>query len=443
MTGPGGARRDGDRRGRPRVPGGRLPAHRRPPPGVDPLDGTVTRDRLGVGPAPGRRRRPRARPAGRRRVGRAGWWPCAWAPESVDPVLRRCGRPGRRRRPGPAGRRGRRPPLRGRAGRRRTRPGPHAGSPRVAPFGRPDLVLCGDRSVDRGTGALPAYLAHELGATQALGLVALEVAGGPDSGACWSSGASTPDGASACRCRCPRCARWRGPARACAGPRCPVSWRSTARRSRSTARPPWSRPRCPGALHVGPPGPTARGPGSSPPPADDDPRLRLLALTGALVAHDPPTVVHPADAAEAADVLLGVPGPSRLPRRRSPSRGTAGRDPPGRRPLAGGRRPGRRPAAVLVVPLGATEQHGPHLPVTTDAEIAVAVVETAAAARPAPGGRPRSWPTARAASTTVSPAPSPSARRPPSRCWSSWAAPPPTRSPTWCSPAPTAATPRP
>ena len=34
--------------------------------------------------------------------------------------------------------------------------------------------------------------------------------------------------------------------------------------------------------------------------------------------------------------------------------------------------------AVLVVPIGATEQHGPHLPVTTDADIAVAVVEAAA-----------------------------------------------------------------
>ena len=44
----------------------------------------------------------------------------------------------------------------------------------VAPRGRPALVLCGDRSVDRGTGALPAFVAHELGAAQALGLVTLE-----------------------------------------------------------------------------------------------------------------------------------------------------------------------------------------------------------------------------------------------------------------------------
>ncbi len=34
--------------------------------------------------------------------------------------------------------------------------------------------------------------------------------------------------------------------------------------------------------------------------------------------------------------------------------------------------------AVLIVPVGATEQHGPHLPLTTDTDIAVAVAEAAA-----------------------------------------------------------------
>ena len=38
-------------------------------------------------------------------------------------------------------------------------------------------VLCGDASADRGTGAVPAFLAAELGAAQALGLVAVEPAG--------------------------------------------------------------------------------------------------------------------------------------------------------------------------------------------------------------------------------------------------------------------------
>jgi hypothetical protein len=41
-----------------------------------------------------------------------------------------------------------------------------------------------------------------------------------------------------------------------------------------------------------------------PAPAGDDPRIRLLELTGALVAHDPPTIVGPVGAVEAADALL-------------------------------------------------------------------------------------------------------------------------------------------
>jgi hypothetical protein len=42
---------------------------------------------------------------------------------------------------------------------------------------QPALVRCGDRSADRSTGALPAFLARELGAAQALGLVSLPVDG--------------------------------------------------------------------------------------------------------------------------------------------------------------------------------------------------------------------------------------------------------------------------
>ncbi len=38
--------------------------------------------------------------------------------------------------------------------------------------------------------------------------------------------------------------------------------------------------------------------------------------------------------------------------------------------------------AVLAVPLGATEQHGPHLPLSTDTDVAVALCERLAAARP-------------------------------------------------------------
>lgn len=47
----------------------------------------------------------------------------------------------------------------------------------LAAAGRvPDVVVCGDRSADRGTGATPAHLAAELGAAQALGLTSLTVA---------------------------------------------------------------------------------------------------------------------------------------------------------------------------------------------------------------------------------------------------------------------------
>jgi electron transfer flavoprotein beta subunit len=42
-----------------------------------------------------------------------------------------------------------------------------------------DLVWCGDHSLDRGSGSVPAYLAALLGARQALGLVAIELDGSP------------------------------------------------------------------------------------------------------------------------------------------------------------------------------------------------------------------------------------------------------------------------
>ncbi len=41
------------------------------------------------------------------------------------------------------------------------------------------MVLCGLHSLDRGSGAVPAFLAHELGVAQALGLVALEAGATP------------------------------------------------------------------------------------------------------------------------------------------------------------------------------------------------------------------------------------------------------------------------
>jgi electron transfer flavoprotein beta subunit len=43
-----------------------------------------------------------------------------------------------------------------------------------------NLVLCGHASLDRGSGAVPAFLAHRLGWPQALGLVSLAFDGSPD-----------------------------------------------------------------------------------------------------------------------------------------------------------------------------------------------------------------------------------------------------------------------
>ena len=40
-----------------------------------------------------------------------------------------------------------------------------------------DVVICGDYSLDRGTGSVPAFIAHRLGVAQALGLVSLQIGG--------------------------------------------------------------------------------------------------------------------------------------------------------------------------------------------------------------------------------------------------------------------------
>ena len=81
-------------------------------------------------------------------------------------------------------------------------------------------VWCGDHSLDRGTGAVPAYLAAQLGLAQALGLVDVELEAAAGSVTAWAG--STAAGASACG--------WTAPA----------SSRSRERRPASGA-PPWAR----------------------------------------------------------------------------------------------------------------------------------------------------------------------------------------------------------
>lgn len=171
----------------------------------------------------------------------------------------------------------------------------------------PALVLCGDRSVDRGTGALPAFLAHELGAAQALGLVRLDVVddhGRPsdrilraerrlDGG--WRERLEIPLPA-VCSVEAAGVALRRAPlaaALASADEPVPVA-RADRRLGEGDDHP----------LRVGPTRPFRPRPRVLPAPTGHDPRARLLALSGALDAHDPPVVVGPVGAGAAADALL-------------------------------------------------------------------------------------------------------------------------------------------
>ena len=171
----------------------------------------------------------------------------------------------------------------------------------LAPYGRPALVMCGDRSADRGTGALPAFLAHRLGAAQALGLVALATTDQPLT----LVAERRLDGG------------WRERLRVACPAVCSVEGAGIRlRRASLTATLAAQRTVIPAVMAAGAGRPVARQQAEGavrpfrprtrvvPPPGGDDPRLRLLALTGALVAHDPPTVIGPVDASGAADALF-------------------------------------------------------------------------------------------------------------------------------------------
>lgn len=180
--------------------------------------------------------------------------------------------------------------------------------------GRPAAVVCGDRSSDRGTGALPAFLAHELGAAQALGLVRLAVDGGRlvgerrlDRGRREHLTIEPP---AVCSVEAAGVRLRRAPlpaTLAAAGADVPVV---------EPAEPGWG-PHRP-AVRLGAPRPYRPRTQRRPPPSGESPRERVLELTGALVAHDPPTVVGPTDPATAADALLDYLTRHGAPPHRSP-----------------------------------------------------------------------------------------------------------------------------
>ncbi|HEY5360125.1 MAG TPA: mycofactocin-associated electron transfer flavoprotein beta subunit [Streptosporangiaceae bacterium] len=166
-------------------------------------------------------------------------------------------------------------------------------------YGVPDLVLCGDRSADRGTGSFPAFLAAALSAAQVLGVVRME----PEDGGGVLRVHRRLDGGRREVLLVPRPAvvsveaagirlRRAGlPATLASGHvaipvvRAPAA--TAAHRIRVLGAHPY-RPR-PREL-AGPSGSALR---------------RTLELTGALVERTPPTVLGPLSPGQAADELLG------------------------------------------------------------------------------------------------------------------------------------------
>ncbi|MGP4015059.1 mycofactocin-associated electron transfer flavoprotein beta subunit [Saccharopolyspora sp. 5N708] len=162
----------------------------------------------------------------------------------------------------------------------------------------PDLVLCGDRSADGGTGTTPAFLAARLGAAQALGVVRLETDGRS------VLAHRRLDGGSRELLRLPRPAV--------------VSVEAAGVRLRRASLPALlaaqqaTVPAIPGeelasghsdkrGIHSRPRRPRPR---ELPAPTGTTAHDRMLELTGALRERTPPTVIGPLSAAEAVDELL-------------------------------------------------------------------------------------------------------------------------------------------
>lgn len=163
---------------------------------------------------------------------------------------------------------------------------------------RPDIVVCGDYSADRGTGSTPAFLAHELGACQALGLLELSVVDGElralrrlDGGRRERLAVSLP---AVCSVEPADTVLRRASLSAVlAAKRAEVptvdavSAVDSGESGHAAVRPYRPRPRI------------------LPGPVGAEPHQRVLALTGALVERTPPKVLRPESPAEAARELLG------------------------------------------------------------------------------------------------------------------------------------------
>jgi electron transfer flavoprotein beta subunit len=165
-------------------------------------------------------------------------------------------------------------------------------------YGVPDLVLCGDRSADRGTGSFPAFLAAALSAAQVLGVVRME----PEDGGVLRVHRRLDGGRrEVLRVRRPavvsveaagvRLRRAGLPASLASGHAAIPVARAPAATAAQRIRVLGAHPYRPRARELaGPSGTVLR---------------RTLELTGALVDRTPPTVLGPLSPGQAADELLG------------------------------------------------------------------------------------------------------------------------------------------
>ncbi|MER6075628.1 mycofactocin-associated electron transfer flavoprotein beta subunit [Streptomyces sp. NPDC001817] len=165
----------------------------------------------------------------------------------------------------------------------------------------PEVVVCGDRSPDRGTGATPAHLAGLLGAAQALGLTELAV-GTESAAGVGLRAVRRLDGGRAEELRVPLpavCSVQPGTVRP---RRAPLTGVLAARRAEITVV--RADVREAATVRAGRPRPHRPRPRALTAP-EGGTRQRLLALTGALVPpRTPPRVVTPASPEEAAELLL-------------------------------------------------------------------------------------------------------------------------------------------
>jgi electron transfer flavoprotein beta subunit len=168
----------------------------------------------------------------------------------------------------------------------------------------PAVVCCGDRSADRGSGSVPAYLAARLGAVQALGLVTLAVDGvGEDQAALVVERRLDRGRRERLRLRVPAVVSIEGNSARLRRAGLPgvLAARRTAIEVADEIAPADRSGRAVWVEHRGPFRPRPRVLAAPDPTAS--PRDRILGLVGAMADREPPRTVH-ADPDEAARTIL-------------------------------------------------------------------------------------------------------------------------------------------